>query len=101
MSETKHTLGKWEYRQMDAPLGAIVKNGITLAFVCDHPYIGRNEQIANARLISKAPELLALADKYIRRYCDRCDVLYRPRQCSTCEVLEEKKLIAEVKGETK
>jgi len=58
------------------------------------------KMFANARLISKAPELLEALEKMVVDKCDKCTA-YDESFCKryNCPILSHKQLIAAVKGE--
>ena len=86
MSETKHTPGPWEvfYRHK---------------YNKWHVGVDTNNPEADARLIAKAPEILAALEMMVTFNCRRCKMLNGTVSCGTCFILEHKQLIAEAKGE--
>ncbi len=118
MTETRHTPGPWEYEWRSDE-----QHGDHVAFGCDaHPddwfmlvkfakcvdssdWYGEGpvtEEIANARLIAAAPELLEACEGFMKEFCDHaqcpgggdCDW-----DVAECWLVPIKRLIANVKGD--
>jgi hypothetical protein len=61
MNNTLHTPAPWQV----SPLGNVMKNSLKIANIEQMPSNNENERIANARLISAAPDLLQVAKDYV------------------------------------
>jgi len=98
MSETQYTPGKWEYRQRyraSYTIAAETEDGMKeIAWLGEMSSHSVGENKANARLISKAPELLQALEELFGYVlgCRRVDTCLSER-----EVSEYKRLIAEAK----
>ena len=104
MSETKHTAGNWKISQYDeSPEMIVVDNGKEVETVIAYAYekdVPKEEREANARLISKAPELLEAFEKLVFIACDRCVPQGELPECSAeCHVYRCKQLIAKARGD--
>jgi len=100
MSETKHTPEKWTTSQYDEhPAMIVLNNGKEVETVIAYAYdkdVGKERQIANARLIAIAPELLEALEELSLWYCEHCD--RNVLSCDECR-FNYAQLIAEAKGE--
>ena len=110
MSETKHTPGKWvlEYSTYDVNGVNWEVEGADGAHVAQNNFGGndRETELANARLIAKAPELLELLEETVDRcrgyiscskVCEGCESHYNAD--GICRIPLWEQLIAEAKGE--
>lgn len=70
MSNPKHTPGPWELDQDEQPFVYPAVGGRMIA-ACNMQQRGMEENVANARLIAAAPELLAAA-KRILHHDEHC-----------------------------
>jgi hypothetical protein len=105
MSETKHSPGKWELTVDDEHDGCdwviTDSSGVTIAM--NNQCTSSDEtELANARLIVKASELLDALEFFVRKECDHCgNTEYQIECADNCFMLRYIRLIAEVKGEKK
>ena len=107
-NETRHTPGEWEIHERFKHSYAIIicdEDGTLqteVAWLGQSSNMSHEENLANARLISKAPELLKALDTLTGTTCDDCMTLRESGDCHTidCAVYHFKQLVARVKGET-
>jgi hypothetical protein len=100
MSETSFTPAPWVAKD-DDPCRIIRKEGrreviIAVTAIND---VSLETCLANARLICKAPELLAALDHLIESRCDLCKAHVSIETCKECWMVEYKQLLARAKGE--
>jgi len=108
-NETKHTPGKWYIHERYPNSYAIIADdadGVrtNIAWLGQSADKSYDENLANARLISKAPELLEALEMLVSRECAGCEIgkkhKFNVEICSQidCFTFERKQLIARVKG---
>ena len=102
-NETKNTPGKWEIHERFKHSYAIItcdEDGslqTEVAWLGRSSYISHEENLANARLISHAPELLDALEQMIAGKCADCDESFCKRY--NCPILRYKQIITRTKGE--
>jgi len=108
VSKTKHTPGKWE---LHLPAKDAVDDswweveGKGGEHIAQNNFGGneRETELANARLIAKAPELLKALEQALKDICEYCpaDMTKKEKKaCNLCtRIVRWKQLIAEAKGE--
>lgn len=69
-----HTLSPWQV----SPLGNVMKNSLKIASIEPMPSNNESERIANARLISSAPDLLAICEEIAND--SKCDLVNSERR---------------------
>ena len=104
MSETKHTPEKWTTSQYDEhPAMIVLDNGKEVETVIAYAYdkdVGKERQIANARIIAAAPEMLAVLEKLYALSVSPTDVFGKVfNQDYYIDVDELGALIAKARGE--
>jgi len=105
-NETKHTPGKmWQVYER-YPNSYAIANCDEDGVRTDIAWLGKSASrinevnLANARLIAYAPELLEALEEMLEHYCPKCYVSNGlPQYCKVCDVLPKyKQLIARGKG---
>jgi len=102
MSGAKHTPGPWKADDYDIITFDVGEGEAHIIATVAHSELGDAINIANARLIAKAPELLAALKDSVYFWCLNCDYHPKPfyaKDCDPeCAVLKYLALIDEVKG---